>query len=129
MAFNLSKTVMVLLLCLIFVGQAMASTVMSCHMMSMESVNGQAQAHVMSTMAHSAHSMVNNSTSDELEKSTEDCCEKNCNCFTGGCSSIAMLNKNLNTNLVIEFPTKITSVASLTTSQRLTSLYRPPIIS
>ena len=149
MIFNFPKTLMVLLLCLTFVGQAMASTVMSYHMMSMGNMNGQAQTQQSSNMDHSGHHMMNVSTEatsgsnssaidssasnssdiDSSANSSKDCCEKNCNCFTGGCASIAVLSKNMVNDPVMDFSAKITSVSSLAQSQRLTSLYRPPILS
>jgi len=46
---------MVLLVCLTFVGQAVASTVMSYHMMSMKGDSVQGQMQNMSMMGHSDH--------------------------------------------------------------------------
>ena len=63
MIFNFSKTLMVLILCLAFVGQAMASTVMSYHMISMKVMNGQEQSQDMSMMDHGKHSMMTDSSS------------------------------------------------------------------
>ena len=120
------KTLMVLLLCLTFVGQSLASTVMSYHMMSMKGMSTQYQSHDMSKMDHSGHSMISDSTS---EKSTEDCCVKTCSCFTGGCSSVAVLIKYISNDSIADLSPKIFSVSSLALSQQLTSLYRPPILS
>ena len=125
---NLSKTLMVLLVCLTFVGQAMASTVMSYHMMSMKVMSGQEKNQSMSMMDHSDHTMMNHA-SDDSDESTEDCCVKTCSCFTGGCSSIATLMKDINNNLIIDLSTKISSYSHLALSQQPTSLYRPPILS
>ena len=134
MTFNFPKTLMVLLLCLTFVGQAMASTVMSYHMMSMGNMNGYAKSQQTSNVDHSGHQMMNFSSADTSdidasENTSKDCCEKNCNCFTGGCASIAVLSKSIANDPVMDFSAKITSVSSLAPSQRLTSLYRPPILS
>jgi hypothetical protein len=128
-SFNFPKTLMVLLLCLTFVGQSLASTVMSYHMMSMKGMSTQNQSHDMSKINHSGHSMASDSTSDTSEKSTEDCCSKTCSCFTGGCSSVAVLIKDICNESIIDFSPKIPSVSSLAQSQLLTSLYRPPILS
>ena len=128
MSFNFPKTLMVLLICLTFVGQAMASTVMSYHMMSMKGMNAQEQSHDMSKMDHSSHSMMNHS-SDNSDESTEDCCAKTCSCFTGGCSSVAALIKDVGNEPIVDFSSKIHSISSLAQSQQLTSLYRPPILS
>lgn len=129
MTSNLPKTLMVLLLCLTFVGQALASTVMSYHMMSMEGMNAQNQSHDMSKMDHSSNSMTSDSTSDTSERSTDDCCLQTCSCFTGGCASVAVLIKDICNDSIVDFSPKISSVSSLVQSQLLTSLYRPPILS
>lgn len=126
MNLNLSKTLMVLLICLTFVGQAMASTIMSYHMMSMKVANGQEQSHDMSMMDHSSHNMMSESSDDE---DSEDCCAKTCSCFTGGCSSLATLMKDTDNSLIINSSSKISSYLLLAQSQQLTSLYRPPILS
>jgi hypothetical protein len=126
--FNFSKTLMVLLICLTFVGQAVASTVMSYHMISMKVMSDQEQTQSVSMMDHSDHTMMNHA-SDDSDESTEDCCVKSCSCFTGGCSSIATLMKDTNNNLFIDLSTKIFSYSHLALSQQPTSLYRPPILS
>ena len=126
--FNFSKTLMVLLLCLTFVGQSLASTVMSYHMMSMEGMSTENQSQDMSMMDHSGHKMANDSSSDS-ETSEEDCCVKTCSCFTGGCSSLATLMKDSGNSPILDLSSKISSVSSLAQSQLLTSLYRPPILS
>lgn len=132
--FSFPKILMVLLLCLTFVGQAMATTVMSYHMISMGNMNGQSQSEQSVNMEHNGHHMMNVSTADSSDmnssaNSSKNCCEKNCNCFTGGCVSIAVLSKNMANDPVMDFSAKITSVSSLAQSQGLTSLYRPPILS
>lgn len=129
MSFNFPKTLMVLLLCLTFVGQALASTVMSYHMMSMKGMSTQEQSHDMSKMDHSGHHMTSDSTSNTSEESTDDCCVQTCSCFTGGCSSIATLVKDSDSNPIIDLSSKIPSYLSLAQSQQPTSLYRPPILS
>jgi len=117
---------MVLLVCLTFVGQAMASTVMSYHMMSMKGMNTQEQSHDMSKMDHSGHHMASDTDS---EKSDEDCCVKTCSCFTGGCSSVFAIIEDISADTIVDFSSKITSFSSLAKSQYLTSPYRPPILS
>ncbi|TWX54631.1 hypothetical protein [Colwellia hornerae] len=120
---------MVLLICVAFAGQAMASTIMSYHMMSMKGMNGQEQSQDMSMMDHSNHNMTSDS-SDDLDKSEDDCCTQTCSCFTGSCSSIATFTKHaLGNVLIIELSSKIFSSSSLVLSQQPTSLYRPPILS
>jgi hypothetical protein len=127
--FNFSKTVMVLLVCLTFVGQATASAIMSYHMMGMTGMNGQEQSQDMTMMDHSNHNMVSDS-SENSEKSTEDCCEQTCSCFTGGCSSVAAFTKDIADNgPTVDLSSKILSYSSLALSQQPASLYRPPILS
>ncbi|WP_238529429.1 MULTISPECIES: CopL family metal-binding regulatory protein [unclassified Pseudoalteromonas] len=129
---NFSKTLMVLLVCLTFVGQSVASTVMSYHMMSMKGNSGQEQMQNMSMMDHIDHSMMSHSSddSDEAEDEAEDdCCVKSCSCFTGGCSSIATLIKDTGDSLFIDLSSKIFSYSNLAQSQSSSSLYRPPILS
>jgi len=119
---------MVLLICVAFVGQAMASTVMSYHMMKMEGMNAQEQSHDMSKMDHSNHKMMSE-PSEADSSSSEDCCVKTCSCFAGGCSSLATLVKDLSHNPIIDLSSKISSYLPLALSQQPTSLYRPPIFS
>ncbi len=122
-----SKTLMVLLLCMAFVGQTMASTIMSYHMMSMAGMNGQEQD--MPMMDHSKHNMVSDNSASS-EKSTEDCCLKTCSCFTGGCSSVAVFMMDAAGNgPIVDLSSKIFSYSRLALSQHPTSLYRPPILS
>ena len=123
---NFSKTLMVLLVCLTFVGQAVASTIMSYHMMSMKGNSGQEQN--MSMMDHSDHSMMSHS-SDDSDEAEDDCCVKSCSCFTGGCSSIATLMKDTGDSLFIDLSSKIFSYSNLAQSHSSSSLYRPPILS
>lgn len=128
---------MVLLLCLTFIGQTMASTVMSYHMMAMQGMDiqkqTQKQADDMSTMNHSDHQMMSDSTpcaSMEISnESAQDCCSTSCHCVTGGCSSTVVLIKDIANNFSSDLSLKITSITSLVQSQQLTSLYRPPILS
>jgi len=124
---------MVFLVCLTFVGQAMASTVMSYQMMSMMNMNGQGQSQNMPMMDHSNHHLVNemasDSSPDKSETSMEECCTETCNCFTGGCTNVAMFMKITSNTAFVSSPTKILSFSRLTQSQQPTSLYRPPILS
>ena len=116
---------MVLLICLAFLGQSMASIVMPYHMMNMAGMDTQEQSHKLTMMDHSDHSM----TSDDVstEQSSNDCCAKTCNCFAGGCSNLAVLLKDVNKDVIDIFSFKIHSISNLVKSQQPTSLYRPPI--
>jgi hypothetical protein len=145
--FTFSKTLMVLLICLTFIGQTMASTVMPYQMMSMEgmtmqgmdmgntSSQMQGMSHAdMAMMDHTSHS--NNSAESthtgenaSSEEQNENCCSTICKCFTGGCSSLATLPKELTPVAFGYFSSKIHFVSNLAFSLSLTSLYRPPILS
>ena len=129
---------MVSFICLAFVAQTMASTVMSYHMMNMKGMSemrGQAQSYNMSTMSskmdHSAHNMAmsSDSSTNTFEESSNNCCEDNCKCLTGSCLNVAVLIKDIGNNCIIDLSSKILSISMLVKNQRLTSLYRPPILS
>ena len=66
---------------------------------------------------------------DDGTTSTEDCCAQECDCLTNGCSSVSAFFASTNHNADIAISSKITSTHFLFSSQALTSLYRPPIIS
>lgn len=127
MVLTFPKTLMVLLVCLTFVGQAMASTAMFYHMINMKVMNAQDQSQDMSMMDHSNHGMMIGSSNSE--DSTDDCCVKTCSCFTGGCSSLVTLMKDSGNNPIIALSSKIPAYTLLTLSQQPTSIYRPPILS
>ncbi|WP_371819991.1 hypothetical protein [Psychrosphaera sp. F3M07] len=134
MILNLSKTLMVLLICLAFIGQVMASTVMSYNMMSMQGMShdrqmSQSEQHDMPMMDHSSHTMSDTVKVSDSNSDNGDCCPSMCKCFTGGCSNIATLTKDINTVVFTEFSSKIHSISNLALSLQPTSLYRPPIIS
>jgi len=125
---------MVLIVCLTFVGQAMASTIMSYHMMGMMGMmgmNGQTQSQNMPMMDHSSDDMVIDSAdrSAKSETSMEECCTETCNCFMGGCSNVATIMAISDSAPIISLSAKILSTSRLAQSQQLTSLYRPPILS
>ncbi|TWX70176.1 hypothetical protein ESZ39_10795 [Colwellia sp. C1TZA3] len=110
-----------------FVGQAMASAMMPYHMIGMAGMTAQSQD--MPMTAHSNHNMASDAVDDTTE-STEDCCTQVCNCFMGGCSSVAAFMKNLSSDAPIaDLPAKILSHSTLALSQQARSLYRPPILS
>ncbi len=130
---NCSKTLIVLLACLTFVGQAMASTMMSYQMLSMLSMSSHSQD--MPMMDHSNHNMSGNSSDNSFgmdesaENNFEDCCSTICKCYMGGCSNVATFMNNFNHNLMIVNPTKILNYSRVAISQQPSSLYRPPILS
>ena len=141
------KTLMALLLCLSFVGQTMASSVMSYKMLSMnimmqmdnESTSTvKPTSNIMKNMGSHCAYMMANSTANDTEPSTisstmldktKNCCNDNCKCFSGMCVSAFSFNQNLINDIIFNDHTKFISVNDLFKSQRLTSLYKPPIIS
>lgn len=132
--FNFSKTLVVMLICVAFVGQAIASTTMSYHMASyhmtsMTEMNGQVQSQDMQIIDHNSQNIVSN-FSDHVQTSTEDCCAKtDSSCFTGSCSHVATLMEDNINELIVDLSPKILSYSCLVKSQQPTSLYRPPILS
>jgi hypothetical protein len=99
-------------------------------MMGMTGMSGQAQVQSqdMPMMDHSNHNMASE-TADNSADSTEDCCTKTCNCFAGGCSTVAAFMKNVGNSPIVDISSKILSYSRLAQSQQPTSLYRPPILS
>ena len=141
----INKTVMVVLLCLIFLGQSMASMTMFYSMASMQQ-SGEMMTEMSSMKGSNHHSAQRNNTAHDMsamsdcdeemmtEKtcstmSADSCCEQECDCLTGGCSTVSAFSMNINYTPVFATPSKIKSLNTLITSRTLTSLYRPPILS
>ncbi len=132
----LNKTLMVLLLCLIFIGQSMASMTMFYKMTSMQSMSNVSN---MSSMTSSHHNMSNMTDCDEemmtttstacSTTTTEKCCAQECDCLTSGCSTISAFSTDINYHADIAISNKIVSPSAFIASNTLTSLYRPPILS
>jgi hypothetical protein len=124
----INKTLMVLLLCLIFIGQSMASISMFYSMTSMQSMAD------TSSMTSPHHNMSDMSDCDEVTTAcsttaTEDCCAQECDCLTSGCSTASAFTAVIHYIPEIAIANKIASATTLVTSQTPTSLYRPPILS
>jgi len=129
---------MVLLLCLIFIGQSMASMSMFYGMTAMQT---QTQSMTgMSSMKNAHHNMNGMTDCDEemasststmacSTTSSEDCCIQECDCLTSGCSTASAFNATMHYTSDIAISSKIASITTLVTSQIPTSLYRPPILS
>jgi hypothetical protein len=137
----INKTMMVLLLCLIFIGQSMASMSMFYSMTSMQSMTKMSSVkstqHKMQEPDSSTHNMSNMPDCDEENMAdntcdtmtTEDCCAQECDCLTTGCSTISAFSTIINSTPLFATASKIHLPNTLTLSQTLTSLYRPPILS
>lgn len=120
---------MVLLLCLIFIGQSIASISMFYSMTSMQ-FSTQTMTE-MSSMKNAHHMMEepDGSVHDMSAMSTEDCCAQECDCLTTGCSTVSAFSTIISYTPVFVIASKISSPHVVTASQTLTSLYRPPILS
>jgi hypothetical protein len=111
------KTVMVILLCLIFIGQAVASSTMFYKMNSMSTMNN--MSHMMANM---------HANMDSDENASADCCEQECQCSASGCSAPSIFSKTFTPKPLITSAAKIYSHNTMLPEQRLTSLFRPPIL-
>jgi len=80
-------------------------------------------------MAEHCANQMKSSIMNEQEEPTNPCCEKQCSCFVNGCSTVAGLNAFISAAAIYSHSVKISSLLSPLTSQQLTSLYRPPILS
>jgi len=74
---------------------------------------------------HGASHTTQASDADDVE----DCCSQELYCFASVCSMLSAFSGIINTDVIAGTSLKITSTDSLITSQKLTSLYRPPILS
>ena len=124
---------MVLLLCLIFIGQSMASMTMFYGMtaMQLDKQSMKSTHHNMSDMSDCDEEMMATSSITKAcsTTSTEDCCAQECDCLTSGCSTATAFAEVVHYTPEIAISSKIVSITTLVTSQALTSLYRPPILS
>jgi len=77
---------------------------------------------------HSMHG-ASHSTQVADAEDVEDCCSQELHCFASVCSMLSAFSGIINTDVIAGTSLKITSTDSLITSQKLTSLYRPPILS
>lgn len=143
-SFNIPKTLLVLLLSLIFIGQAMASSLMPYHMMNMAGMKSYQHPQGIKNIEHhshqASHKNIDQVVSDNnvQEKSAsvgsvsskDHCCIKTKHCKVSMCSTIAALvQTEISTSITTPFYTKIQFTSDLVLSQSLTSLYRPPILS
>jgi hypothetical protein len=119
---NKDKLLMVLLMLLVFTGQAVAFAVSSCQMDTDSSATME-----LSMMDHSGHSMMD-TVSDTATPMTMDCCDQDCN-FLGSCGSLMMTTSAYTFSSAVITPLDSSPVTVLLNSQSPSSLYRPPIIS
>ena len=124
MLFIKSNILTVVLMFMVFVGQASATTSGSCQMntkdqnihLSMETTN-----HITKDMA--AHIGMSGSAT---QSSMDDCCAQDCDCALGGCSLVMLLPSPHHAWEVIALK-KMGRHPFLVTRQSPPTLYRPPI--
>lgn len=112
---------------LIFIGQASASSIVSCSMMQQQV--SQSSLQMSSKMDHSKHSMAEMNEADSQSMTMmQDCCNDGSDCSMSGCVLLAVGNEiSLQSN---EFTQQnLISDYTMAPRQSLSSLYRPPIIS
>ncbi len=117
------RHIIVLLLMMTFIGQAVASTVVSCQSQSAP-LQSHEQVMVSGEMDHSQHMM--SLTTSSTEEATEFSCCADCDCSLGGCSTLAALLSGQQL-----FLSDVSSLArhysELLDGQVTVSLFRPPI--
>jgi hypothetical protein len=129
-----NKTVLIIMLCLILVGQSMASVTMFYSMASMSSAPSKMLKNtqpsndlsVKQSMPHCNENMLDESFDTE---SKEQCCAQDCQCLTGSCSSASAFSKTIAYTGVQATPVKIHFIHHNIATQIPPSLYRPPILS
>ena len=140
----LNKTV-VILLCLILVGQSMASFHMLYAMVSMSATSSAPTIKAMSqsptvhsnhhTMAammpvnHHANPQVNNKGCNDTPTSSVDCCAQQCDCLTSLCSALSALPSTMQQSIPVATVIPIALPYLLLTSQDFSVHFRPPIFS
>lgn len=137
MVLTFRNFIMVILLCLTFVGQTLATTVMPYNMVNMKSMAEHQQPktlQVMKSIGTNCHEMSDDRvmTPEDISPSQQEnssCCAQSCHCLSGSCTNFLVLIKNSINRLTVDYSSKITSIYGLKKSQVLTSLFKPPIIS
>jgi len=114
------KTIIVVLLTLVFTGQVLASAKLSCQSQSSQSSE---QTISSDMMDHSQHLRMDSSSADTIAGAE---CRPNSDCNLGGCTATAVLPTAQSL-----FVTGVVSLAShhneLAANQLAVSLFRPPI--
>lgn len=115
-----SRILAVMVVLMVFIGQANAVTVSACQ------INMKNQS-VTQSMRMVDHSSVTVSEDDSLSApKMSDCCDQNCACSSGNCAPAVMLPVSYDDRDVIPLQ-KNTAPQLLIPEQSSTSLYRPPI--
>ena len=112
-----SKAMIVILLALVFTGQALASAKLSCQNQSSEQM-------ISSDMAdHSQHFKMDSSSSETM--SGFECCPS-CDCNLGGCTTIAIL-PTVQSPFVVGVVSLASHHVEFSANHLAVSLFRPPI--
>lgn len=115
-----SKLCIVVLMLLTFAGQASFAATLTCQMET---------SNQPSVMDHSTH-MMGEQNSDLDVNFVNDCCSEVGNCSMSGCITISLAFLNVsNASEKTISSESILSPINLVSSQALTTLYRPPILS
>jgi len=123
---NTTTNITIIALMLVtFLGQAFASSTMSCtHEMTME-MSMMANDNMPDTASH-ANVILASSELDSSQSYLLDCCQEQCKCPMSGCISLSLLfDTHFNAGIIAE--QKIVQLPLIHQSQINTSLYRPPI--
>jgi len=121
-----NKTVLVMLLCLIFIGQSMASSTMFYKMTAMSTMGK--MSHTSNMKMNSMNHFSSDATHVNSESTSTACCKQECKCSASGCSVPSAFSTS-HTSAILESATKILSHTAILPEQALSSLYRPPILS
>ncbi len=127
------NNILITIILLIFVGQASASSIISCSMSGQITSDlpiSHSDMQMMVGMKHMvAHSMINmNEANAQSITMMQDCCSDDSNCSMSGCAIVAVASE-MPMQAVGLVQQNITTDYSMVPHQYLSSLYRPPILS
>ena len=116
------------LVMLFSLGQAMAFF-KSCEMNSSDhKVHQSHQVEKINTDLDRSHDSMLENTMNQSQTMNSDCCDSNCICPQGSCSSVNLLSVIPNTQFIdINAHSGVISVNSFNLNKNSSSLYRPPI--
>ena len=122
------NTIIVMLMLVAFIGQAVASNVLSYTMVSCTHQSMQPNMAMTSHTPNHANMMSQSMTveSENNQTMTMDCCQEQCECSMNGCVNLSLLlSANFSVKPMVE--QKILSLSSSHSSHNTSLLYRPPI--
>ena len=120
----LSKTIVLILVLIAFVGQVFAYSAMSCEMLA-----GSHESHMQ--MDHSKMNHHEGMNHDEMNTNingqTEECCVVDCVCPANACTSTTALNSSVVLSDIQSLSEAVATLQSKQPNSISTSFYRPPI--